>query len=350
MTAVTQRAEGGRRRDHREHAHDRRRLPAARVRRRPRQPVLPAVRADRDVRPARVAHLRADRRAGPRLPPHRPGQGRRSTRTASRCNSIWIRAYTPTITFALRSRADQVRRPRGVRRSCSSPRCRSSRSLPTQFINAGSEKILAGQHRAAVGRRRRTSSSSRRSRPRRSSTPIPTSSSSRRPSRARATPASRRSSAAQSGRPPNSATMTVRLDPSRRPGGRRRPRSRRRWRRSRPTATTSQVSEAAGLHARTASTSSSAREDPALVASTTETVVAALADNPDLANLKSDLVKATAEIQVTVDPNKAIGVGLTAAQVADEVRTALVPTTATQVTIDGRQARRPHRPGRSRDR
>ena len=40
---------------------------------------------------------------------------------------------------------------------------------------------------------------------------------------------------------------------------------------------------------------------------------------------------------MTVDPNKAIAVGLTAVQVANEVRTALVPTTATQVTIEDGQ-------------
>jgi HAE1 family hydrophobic/amphiphilic exporter-1 len=74
-----------------------------------------------------------------------------------------------------------------------------------------------------------------------------------------------------------------------------------------------------------------------MVESTTEAVVDGLADNGDLANLRSDLVKATPEIQVTVDPSKAITVGMTAAQVANEVRTALVSQTVTQVTFeDGR--------------
>ena len=53
-----------------------------------------------------------------------------------------------------------------------------------------------------------------------------------------------------------------------------------------------------------------------------------------LANVQSDLVKATAEIQITVDPTKAINVGLTAAQVANEVRNALVAQTVTQVTLE----------------
>ena len=65
-----------------------------------------------------------------------------------------------------------------------------------------------------------------------------------------------------------------------------------------------------------------------------DAVVAALADDPKLANVQSDLVKATAEIQITVDPTKAFNVGLTAAQVANEVRTALVAQTVTQVTLE----------------
>ena len=76
----------------------------------------------------------------------------------------------------------------------------------------------------------------------------------------------------------------------------------------------------------------------------------ALADNPDLLNLKSDLSKGTPEVQVIVDPNKAIGVGLTAAQVAGEVRTALVGQAATKVQVDAGAGPdpglRPGRPGR----
>ena len=55
LTRVDQRAQGGGRRDHRQHADDGRGVPAARLRRRPREPVLPALRADRDVRAAGLA-------------------------------------------------------------------------------------------------------------------------------------------------------------------------------------------------------------------------------------------------------------------------------------------------------
>ena len=50
-------------------------------------------------------------------------------------------------------------------------------------------------------------------------------------------------------------------------------------------------------------------EDPAAVAATTEAVQAALADVEGLDNITSDLVKAAPEVQVRVDPNKALGVG-----------------------------------------
>ena len=105
-----------------------------------------------------------------------------------------------------------------------------------------------------------------------------------------------------------------------------------------------QVSEAAGFSSNGLNIIVSA-DDPALVASTAKTVVDALAANPDLANLTSDLVQATAEIQVTVDPNKAIAVGLTAAQVANEVRTALVADDRDPGDVRGRPAAGPGRPG-----
>jgi HAE1 family hydrophobic/amphiphilic exporter-1 len=70
------------------------------------------------------------------------------------------------------------------------------------------------------------------------------------------------------------------------------------------------------------------------VATANDAVLATLADNTDLLNLKSDLSKGTPEIQVTPDANKAIKHGLTAAQVAQEVRAALVGTVATRIVID----------------
>jgi HAE1 family hydrophobic/amphiphilic exporter-1 len=74
--------------------------------------------------------------------------------------------------------------------------------------------------------------------------------------------------------------------------------------------------------------------DPAAVAAATDEVMLALSDNADLLNLKTDLSKGTPEVQAIVDPNKAIGVGLTTAQVAGELRAALVGQEATKAQVD----------------
>ena len=248
-------------------------------------------------------------------------------------NSIWIRLYTPTILFALRSRATKFG-VLGVAAILFVLAMSLVSSLPTQFINAGSEKILQVSIAPPSGTPSDVVLATaieaetiidadpdveliQTSIPGEGDTSFQT------------------IIAAQSGRPANSATLTVRLDPAVDLA-------------AKTTAFNDamapikadgydvQVSEAAGFSSNGLNVIVSA-EDPAVVASTTETVVTALADQPGIANLKSDLVKATTEVQVSVDPNKAIGVGLTAVQVANEVRTALVPTTATQVTIeDGR--------------
>ena len=91
------------------------------------------------------------------------------------------------------------------------------------------------------------------------------------------------------------------------------------------------VSEAAGFTSNNLNIIVSS-EDPDDVAAATDTVLKALEPRTDLLNLGSDLAAATPEVRVTVDPNKALGVGMTAAQVANEVRTVLVETTATTVT------------------
>src|SRR4029079_9129423 len=75
-------------------------------------------------------------------------------------------------------------------------------------------------------------------------------------------------------------------------------------------------------------------DDASEVATANDAVLETLSDNTDLLNLKSDLSKGTPEIQVTPDPNKSIMVGLTGAQVAQEVRGALVGTVATRAVID----------------
>ena len=115
LTAVTTRPTRGRRRDHRGDPDDGRRVPAHRLRRRHRQPVLPAVRADRHVRAARVARVRADGRAGPGLPVHRQGEAQR--RRGRRAHELVL---DPHLHAASSARAAQ---PLDEARACSaSPR------------------------------------------------------------------------------------------------------------------------------------------------------------------------------------------------------------------------------------
>ena len=244
--------------------------------------------------------------------------------------SRWVRLYTPLITFVLRSRwtALGVVALSGVLFVAS---LTLVSQLPTQFINAGSEKLLqisvappSGASSETVLERAIEAETILAADPdvELIQTSIP----------GEGDTSFQTIIAAQSGRPANSATLTVRLEPS--------------ADMAEKTADFSsalapiktdgydvQVSEAAGFTSNGLTVIVSA-EDPEQVATTTDAVLAGLADNPDLANLQSDLVKATAEIQITVDPTKAFNVGLTAAQVASEVRTALVAQTVTQVTLE----------------
>ena len=244
--------------------------------------------------------------------------------------SLWVRGYTPAIKFALRSRwtALGVVALSGILFFAS---LALVPLLPTQFINAGSEKILqvsiappTGATSEAVLERAIEAEEIlgdiegveliQTSIPGEGDTSFQT------------------ILAAQSGRPANSATLTVRLEPDADLSEKTTEFSTA----LEPIKTDGfdiQVSEAAGFTSNGLNIIVSA-DDPALVEQAAEAVVASLADNPDLANLQSDLVKATPEIQVVVDPSKAFEVGLTAAQVANEVRTALVATTVTQVTFE----------------
>jgi len=248
-------------------------------------------------------------------------------------NSFWIRVYTPTISAALRSRATKwsvlaVAAVLFVGSMAIAP------FLPTQFINAGSEKLLqvtiappAGTSSAAVLARAIEAESILLADPdvEHVQTSVP----------GEGDTSFGTVTAALSGRPANSATLTVRLS------------------NTVDLNTSSQhlsselapvktdgydvaVAQTAGFTSNGLSIVISS-EDPVDVATATEEVMAALAGNPDLLNLKTDLSKGTPEVQVVVDPNKAIGAGLTAAQVAGEVRIALVGQEATKVQVDPAQ-------------
>jgi HAE1 family hydrophobic/amphiphilic exporter-1 len=248
-------------------------------------------------------------------------------------NSLWIRAYTPTINLVLRNRVTKwgilvVATVLFAGSMAIAP------LLPTQFINAGSEKLLqitvappAGTSSAAVLGRAIDAETILRADPKVEHVQA-------------SVPGEGGTSfgtilAALSGRPANSANLVVRLaddvdlttyaqklstDLA-------------------PVKTDGfdvAVAQTAGFTSNGLSiVISSANPDD--VATATDEVMAALAGNTDLLNLKTDLSKGTPEVQVIVDPNKAIGHGLTAAQVAGEVRTALVGQVATTVQLDAAQ-------------
>ncbi len=244
-------------------------------------------------------------------------------------NSFWIRAYTPSIKLALRNRWTKFG-VLGISILLFVSTGIIAPLLPTQFINAGSEKIVSvtlappsGVSSDAVLERTKQAEAILQADPKvllvQSSVP------------GEGDSGLQSITAAFSGRPANSARLTVRLaddvdlteyskvladelSPVKTDGY------------------DIAVSQAAGFTSNNLSVVVSG-SDAAQVATVNDLVVQALSDNKSLLNLKSDLSKATPEIQVRPDPNKAITVGLTAAQVAGEVRGALVGSVATRVQL-----------------
>ncbi len=247
--------------------------------------------------------------------------------TGEPTRSVWVRLYTPIITFVLGGRLTKL----GVVAAAAALFFASAALaplLPTQFINAGSEKTLivtiappTGASSAAVLERTIKAETILLADPSVElvQTSIP----------AEGDTSSQVFQSALQGRPANSATMTVRLKTD-----------------ADVDATTTRITatlepvRADGYDATVSSGGGFSGgglnvivtgESAADVDKATTAIVGALADQPDLVNLKSDLVKATPEVQVTVDPNKAITVGMTAAQVAGQVRAALVAQPATSI-------------------
>jgi HAE1 family hydrophobic/amphiphilic exporter-1 len=137
--------------------------------------------------------------------------------------------------------------------------------------------------------------------------------------------------AAQFGRPPNSATMVVRLAPE----TDLQPKIDELAADLDPVATDGYevtVGMQGGASTNGLSVIVSA-EDADVVAETAQAVEAALAEVPGLTNITSDLVEAAPEVQVRVDPNRAIGVGFTTAQVGTEIRAVLTPTTVGLIQV-----------------
>ncbi len=246
-------------------------------------------------------------------------------------NSIWIRLYTPTITAVLRNRWTKLS-VLGVASVLFVGATLIAPLLPTQFINAGGEKLVsvtiappAGTASDAVLQQAIQAEDILLTDPKvlLVQTSIP----------GEGDAGFQTIVAAMSGQPANSARMTVRLDDSvdltaysKHLSDELAP--------IRTDGYDVAVAEAAGFSSNNLNVIVSS-DDPAAVSAANDVVLNSLADNPDLLNLKSDLAEGTPEIQVRPDPNKSIGVGLTAAQVAQQVRSALVGSVATRVQLAG---------------
>ncbi len=245
-------------------------------------------------------------------------------------NSFWVNAYTPTITLSLKNRRTKW----GVVAASLVLFVITSALvplLPTTFLNAGSEKILSVTIAPPPG----TSSDAVLARTTQAEailgdleqvilvqSSIPGEGDS----------GAQTLAAARGGRPANSARMTVRLEDNVDLNEQSKALSDA----LAPVKTDGfdvAVGQASGFGSNGLSVIVSGENRDEVLAAN-DALLAALASDTRLLNLKSDLSTGTPEIQVTPDPAKAIAIGLTGAQVAQEVRAALVGTTATRVVLD----------------
>lgn len=246
--------------------------------------------------------------------------------------SIWGRLYLPVLGLALRRRATKLVTLL-IAFSLFLGATSLAGSIPTQFLNSGSEKVLTVTVNPPLG----TSTERVLTRSRAAyeilakdqtvelvTTSIPSADST----------GTQTLVAATTGRAPNAARMTVvlsadtdlaeaktRLADSLAEVGTQG------W-----TVTIEEIGFAAGSNAISIIVTGERAAD---VEAASDLLVATLAANGDLTNVKSDLVKAGRQIEITVNPSAAAMAGLSAAQVASEVRNLLVGSQLGQITIDG---------------
>ena len=246
--------------------------------------------------------------------------------------SIWGRLYLPVLGLALRRRATKLVTLL-IAFSLFLGATSLAGSIPTQFLNSGSEKVLTVTVNPPLG----TSTERVLTRSRVAyeilakdqtvelvTTSIPSADST----------GTQTLVAATTGRAPNAARMTVvlsadtdlaeaktRLADSLAEVGTQG------W-----TVTIEEIGFAAGSNAISIIVTGERAAD---VEAASDLLVATLAANGDLTNVKSDLVKAGRQIEITVNPSAAAMAGLSAAQVAGEVRNLLVGSQLGQITIDG---------------
>jgi len=246
--------------------------------------------------------------------------------------SIWGRIYLPILGLALRGRITKF-----ATLAISATLFVGSFSLvsqiPTQFLNSGSEKVLTITVNPPLG----TSTERVLDRSRQAytllerdaevelvTTSIPGESAT----------GSQTLTAAITGRAPNAARMTVILDSATdlavakdRLNDTLAPVGTDGW-----TVTVEEVGFAAGSNAVSVIITG---ERAAEVEAASDLLVDTLAANSNLANVKSDLVKAGRQVEIIVDPSRAAGAGLSAAQVAGELRNLLVGAPLGQISVEG---------------
>ncbi len=246
--------------------------------------------------------------------------------------SIWGRLYLPVLGTALRSRATKFI-TLAIAASLFVGATSLVSQIPTQFLNSGSEKVLTVTVNPPLG----TSTAVVLDHSREAyalldsdaqvqlvTTSIPGENAT----------GSQTLTAAITGRAPNAARMTVILDPETdltAAKGRLlsllAPVGADGW-----TVTVEEIGFSAGSNAISVIITGTSTND---VAAASDAIVAKLSENGDLVNVKSDLVKAGRQVEVTVDASKAAAVGLSAAQVAGEVRNLLVGSEIGQMEVAG---------------
>jgi HAE1 family hydrophobic/amphiphilic exporter-1 len=246
--------------------------------------------------------------------------------------SIWGRIYLPILGLALRRRATKLLTLL-IAFSLFLGATSLVSAIPTQFLNSGSDKVLTITVNPPLG----TSTDRVLTRSRVAyeilakdasvelvTTSIPS---------ADAT-GTQTLVAATTGRAPNAARMTVRLtaDSSLAEAKTRFADALAEVGTQGWTVTVEEVGFAAGSNAISVIVTGDSAVD---VEAASDLLVATLSKNGDLANVKSDLVKAGRQIEITVNPSAAAMAGLSAAQVAGEVRNLLVGSQLGQITIDG---------------
>ena len=246
--------------------------------------------------------------------------------------SIWGRIYLPILGLALRRRATKLI-TLAVAFSLFAGATSLVSQIPTQFLNSGSDKVLTVTVNPPLG----TSTELVLSRSRQAytllsgdgevelvTTSIPGENAT----------GTQTLVAATTGRAPNAARMTLRLASTtdltaakERLATLLAPVGKDGW-----TVTIEEIGFTAGSNAISVIITGDRAAD---VETASDLIVGTLAKNGDLANVKSDLVKAGRQIEITVDPSKAAGAGLSAAQVAGEVRNLLVGSQLGQVSVSG---------------